>query len=571
LNRWLPWILLLVALVALAESVRSNVTHRRRKAEREVYERVHGAQRFVDMGVLLRVVRADDAGEELIPGKPPLVVLREHRLGGMVDTSARPAQFCGPSRDPVVWYCSEEQEPLILHGDDVPLGLLVYGSEGAGKTVCLAMWHFVRVLQHLGEVREGGQTAPTEPRLEMVRAEMFALYRPTWYRYRASEGVLRFADGTQIRLVSTHRQSEAQGSRVQGFSWSWCGRDECQDQVEAHEDIESRGRAAANGNYRQLATATAKDNPRWRTFRDALLTSGLWVKRTLLISRSPFVHRSFIEAKKRTMSKREYERRMLAMDVRPERATYHAWDRGTPDAPGNLRPRPRVGAKDITARVLYAKTGLLTHTLLAGHDPGSLKRATEFLRAYQLPGEPDPAWWVVGEVYTEGLSCEAHGLAVLEYARKRWGVNQIPGRADLPQMHMRCDPYGKSDKKPDKDVFRILARLGIDIKAAQYSVKGEGTGRIARESRIEMINRLLCDANGRRRLYVDCDDRGEPVAPKLVEGLEASERDELGRPEIERKDSSDLSDCPAALGYALWPWEKEAAQGLRDDIGKEIL
>jgi hypothetical protein len=564
LSRLVPWVALLVALVALADSVRSNVNWRRRKAERALHERVHGADRFVDMGVILRVVRSDPAGEELISGKPPLVVLRETPLGGMVDTSANPPQFCGPSRDPLIWYCSEDQEPLILHSAELPLGLLVYGSEGAGKTVCLAMWHFVRVLEHLGEGREGGQTAPTEPRLEMVRAEMFALYRPTWYRYRASEGVLRFADGSRVRLVSTHRQSEAQGSRVQGFSWSWCGRDECQDQVEAHEDIESRGRAAANGNYRQLATATAKDNPRWRTFRDGLLTSGLWVKRTLLIARSPFVHPSFIEAKKRTLSLREFKRRMEAQDMGPERATYPGWERTL-----SLKPYPRVGARDVTRVVLSRKTGIRAHTLLSGHDPGSLKRATVFLRAFQMPGDADPAWWVVGEVYTEGLSCEAHGLEVLKYARQRWGVNLRP-TPDADAMHMRCDPYGKSEKKPDRDVFRIMARLGIDIKAAQYSKSGEGTGQIKRESRIEMVNRLLCDASGRRRLFIDCDDRGQPCAPKLVEGLEASERDELGRPEVERKDSSDLSDCPAALGYALWPFEKESATALREDVRKEI-
>jgi hypothetical protein len=177
---------------------------------------------------------------------------------------------------------------------------------------------------------------------------------------------------------------------------------------------------------------------------------------------------------------------------------------------------------------------------------------------------------VVGEVYTVGLSCEAHGLKVLEYARKRWGVNLLPGRADADQMHMRCDPYGKSDKKPDKDVFRILARLGIDIKSAQYNKSGEGTGRIALESRIEMMNRLLCDASERRRLFVDCDERGEPVAPKLVEGFEDSERDELGRAEVDRKDESDLSDCPAGAAYALWPFEKEAATALREDVRKEI-
>ena len=35
-------------------------------------------------------------------------------------------------------------------------------------------------------------------------------------------------DGTRIRFQHTHRQSAAQGSPVQGFNWSWAGRDEMQ-------------------------------------------------------------------------------------------------------------------------------------------------------------------------------------------------------------------------------------------------------------------------------------------------------------------------------------------------------
>src|ERR1700690_2186733 len=165
----------------------SETAWRRKRYERELRERVEAIDRFVDFGVVLRVVRPDPAGKELVAGCPPMSVLRQHRFGGIVDTKAEPAYFCGPSTDPVIWHVSEDQEPIVLHGDELPLGLLVYGSEGAGKTAALVMWHWVRILQHLGEGREGGQTAPTNARLEMVRSEIRKWWRPSWYRLHASE------------------------------------------------------------------------------------------------------------------------------------------------------------------------------------------------------------------------------------------------------------------------------------------------------------------------------------------------------------------------------------------------
>ncbi len=558
MNRWIPWVALAVALVALGTSVLNNTTYRRRKAERVLHEAVHGAERFVDMGVVLRVVRADPDGEELLEGKPRVVVLREHKLGGLVDKSARPPRFIGPSPDPVVWYCSEDQEPLILHSDELPLGLLVYGSEGAGKTVCLAMWHFVRVLQHLGEGREGGQTAPTEPRLEMVRAEMFALYRPTWYRYRASDNLLRFIDGTKIRLVSTHRQSEAQGSRVQGFSWSWCGRDECQDQVEVHEDIESRGRAAKAAAYRQLATATAKDNPRWRTFRDARLSNPKkWVKYTLLGRNSPFVDPKFWEDKRADMSPREYKRRVEAQDVAPERVLYSSWERDH-----NLRPVP-IYAIDITAELLRPWGSNLQ--LLVGHDPGNLFDVSELLKAYRLPRVAKPVWWVVGEVTTEQSTTELHCQALLKVARDQFHCNEVDWKGrpveDGPRMLVRADPYsdsGAGDSSPDRSVYTVFRRHNILIHAAAYKASTDKVkvGRVPKEGRIDMVQTVICDAAQTRRLYVACDERRLPVAPKLVEAFETCERDEGGHAETQRKDKRDMSHWPAGLGYGLWVLER---------------
>ncbi len=75
----------------------------------------------------------------------------------------------------------------------------------------------------------------------------------------------------------------------------------------------------------------------------------------------------------------------------------------------------------------------------------------------------------------------------------------------------------------------------------------------------------------KRRMFLECDDRGVPATPLLLAALETMERDHLGRPERDEKNvKHDKSDLPAALGYLLYPFEKELALGLRSDIKKHL-
>jgi hypothetical protein len=380
----------------------------------------------------------------------------------------------------------------------------------------------------------------------------------------------------RIRFQHTHRKSEAAGSPIQGFNWSWCGRDETQDQVDVHEDIESRGRAAKGGGnfYKQLCTATAKDNPDWRTLRDALRAASakdgrpLWQVSMLLGARSPFVSDEFWEAKKSTMTEREYRRRILAEDLPPESRLYSTWDRAH-----NLRPVPLIGARKVTSIILRAKTGNPHHSLLIGHDPGASKAASIFLDAYDVPGE-GICWWVRAELFTLHKTSEEHAIAALAVARQfgcNTGYIEKGIQYGSPEIaHVRALPIGQAVDKADQDIYRIWARVGLDIKAAQYKLDGTGTGHIPVESRLEMIKLLLCNAAGKRRLFVDCDDQRRPKAPLLVEAFETLERDERGRPEKDKRLEYDKSDPADALGYALWPFEKEAAKELRAAVTRGL-
>ena len=534
----------------------SDLSWRKKRVERTLREVVDDPDRFVDIGVELRTVAADPNGLELIEGKPKLRILRTRHFGGMLDSRAVPARLVGPSRSPQVWYCSEDQESVLLNVEG-KAGQLVYGSEGAGKTVVLAMFHYFQWISHLGEDREGGATAPTGDRLDLVRAEMFRLYPSSWYTFRVADGILVFADKTRIRLVSTYQQSAALGSPIQGFSWSWATRDEGQDQVERHSDIESRGRAAKHGVYPQLITATAKDNPDWRTLRDMLQASGLWTRRTMLATSSPFVAPSFWEAKRLTMTPREYDRRILAMDVGPERMLYYTWARDL-----SVRPVPQIGAEDVTSQVLSQWGNGIS--VLVGHDPGKLWHVSVLLKAYRDKNPIGYSWFVVDEVTTRQSTVETHVGELLTKLREDWGCNRPDWkgrRAEGGNIAMvRADPYSDSSSgdAPDRGVYTTFRKQGILIHPAAYAPSANvlKVGRVSKEGRLDMVNRLLCSADGSRRLFVACDDLRRPAAPKLVDALETMERDVAGRAEMERKDDRDKSHWPAALGYALWQVER---------------
>lgn len=566
---------LLFGVVVLVLAMMTNLTQQERKLEAEIVRDVTALDRFVDIGVVLRTVVADPDGEELLEGKPLLRVIRQRTFGGIVDTKAAQPFICAPTRDPVVWHCSEEQETIILHADSDPLGQLVYGSEGGGKTVALAMWHYFRWLEHLGEGRQGGQTAPTGDRLDLVRKEMFALYRPTWFHHHVADDIIEFCDGTSIRLKSTYQQSKSGGSPIQGFNWSWAGRDEGQDQVERHEDIEQRGRSAKHGRYKQLITATAKDDYSWRNLRDRLLKAvnkktglKLWIKRTLLVRKSPFVSQTFFDDKAASMTEREYRRRVDAVDLPPERSLYHTWRRADEfDRPLNLRAIP-PGAIDVTQLELRGEGNALT--VRVGYDPGTLWDVSILLKAFRVRGQPRPWWWVVGEVNSEQSTTDVHIKDLLRVVGEKYACNMRgrDGKIAGPQIAVRADPYGDTGNdanRPDITVYKSFRNAGIMIRPAAYipSTSAVKVARVPKEARIDMVCTLLCAANGERRLFVDVDEHGQPVAPKLVEAFETMERDEAGHAETQKKNKKDMSHWPAALGYGLWSIEKPRIEALR--------
>lgn len=532
-------------------------TWRRRKLAARQSDALGGAERYVDMGAALYVVCQDDSGIEVLPGKPRVRALRRHAFGGIWDSALQ--RFIGPSANPVRWLCSPEQEELLLHGDELANKLLVYGAEGAGKTEVLAMYALIRALEFAarGIFGHAGATAPTGDRLFTLLRKLRSKMPESWYRYRTRERELALACGITFQLRSTTRHSEAVGSPIQGYDWLFAVSDEIQDSIDANEDIETRGRAAPEGRYRRLNTATAKDSTSWRNFRDGLRANPLWEFRQLQGPSNPFVPQAHWLNLRATLSRRGYQRRVLALDVGPERATYPSFSRER-----HLRPIPD-DARDVTANILGREFGLLI-----GHDPGELFDVSIMLRAYELPGRPLPVWFVVGELTTEQTTSAKHAAQLLNLLREQYGM-EWPG---TPKALIRCDPHGQSERKPDKTVYTQFRNAGLAIRSAQFRPSGTGAGNISKDARIETVDSCLETADGTTRLFialapgaiqeVDGAWHGTPVAPRLVESLEMSERDELGRAEVQKKDRSDLSHWTAALGYALWPYERPRLEAL---------
>jgi hypothetical protein len=553
----------------------TNLATRRRKIVTGWSENTEATDRYVDIGVTLHVVRADPKGTVLIEGARPMVVLRTHYFGGIIDTRVNPPRIldgdAGISAEPQIWYCSEDQEKIVLHADEEPVGKLALGGMGAGKTTAGVIWLYLRWLENLGTRREIGITAPTETRLSLVFNEIFAMFPKAWRSFNSEKNIMTLCDGFRMRGVSTHRQSASQGSRIQAFNWIGALMDELQDSIGEFVHTMARLRSKRDGRAKRLATVTAKDDPAFRTLKQRMLDSGIWALHTLLGPNSPFIHPEHWENMKRMMTLLDFQRLVMAEDLPSESRVYGTFDRKL-----NVRPIP-IGARKITSIVLSRKTGDQRDALLMGHDPGEAKAGTVWLDAYELPPgiakqhgflPNEILWWVRAELFTLHASTEQHATQAMDITRKQFGCNTRP---DAERAHVRSQPLGSAEDKPDLSTQAIWKRIGFEFKFAQYSKAGQGVGQIKKDSRIGVIKTLFCNAEGKRRLFLECDDRGTCATPQLMAALETMERDHRGRAEHEEKNvKHDKSDLPAALGYALWPFEKELALALRADIRKEL-
>ena len=463
---------------------------------------------------------------------------------------------------------------------------------GGGKTTAGGLWVTARAIEHACRpIWSAGVTSPTFDRTEPIRRYLFGekdeetgerkggLWSHQIARYREGDRVATLCTGLTLEFKSAHMSSKTEGSPIQGSSYGFCLSDEEQDYFWADGDIRMRGRSAWNGRYQRLVTITLKDDPKFREFRDTQLGAqienglgALWHTAKMIGPDSPFIHPDFWLAAAAGMTPNEAKRKIWAEDVPSEARVYLGWDREH-----NLRTLPQVPRwEDVTARELarFAPPGV-RFDVLVGSDPGRRVNVSVLLKAYQppipaatranpKPRTPPPAWFVVGEVTTERNSVEYHVRALLKVLNDRWGCN-VGG--DSARAFVRMDPMaqGANDEEhPDQTVYTIFRQFGLHTKAAAYRLASDKHSWVPREARIDLVNVLLCNSLGERRLFVQCDDQKVIAAPKLVEAFERQERDGDHRAERAIKGSStDMTHWSVALGYALWAIEKPRIDAMR--------
>lgn len=561
------YLLTALALVGLIVASRFDVASEKRRQRRAVERASVDVGRYVDFGVEMRVVRMDlAAGEELLPGLPPLRVLDTLHFGGVVDTAAEVPDFVGPSISPAIWYCSEKAAPIICHGDELPDRLLVYGSEGAGKTRVLVQWLALRALEATGSGHRIGLTSPTNARALELREAIEELWPAEWYTYADARKLFSLRNGCKVQLLSTYKQSKKAGSRVQTFNWRAAASDELQDSLDTDADIEMRGRKAPAGRYKRLCTVTSKDAPEWRDWRDRALAAvssvtkePLWRRETLLGPQSPFVWPRFWEEKRGTMSAREWRRRIGAEDVPTENRVYYGFDRER-----HVVPIPE-SARSIADELLsayrpFAGPGYkrASFAMVAGHDPGEIVNVTTMAVPYLW--RRSICWFVVDRFITERTTAEQHAQRFARHLREKHSLNYDLGR-DTGAIGGRClvfcDPHGRGESKTDyATVYGAFVAAGVDV----FSAAGDEQVIQARARR-DMVNALFDPDEGPARLYVERQPSGDSVAPELVGALERLEL--IGsKAEANRKNTSDPTHHPVSLGYALWPFEAPAVAAM---------
>jgi len=489
------------------------------------------AARFVPVrrgeGFRVGGVMVEQAGEELFEGGR-LDTLRRRWLSRDVDDVAE-------------FFFAESQSVPMTFGDPAsPIRrLVVVGSMGAGKTEILARW-LVRMAFRFRNAAIG-VVAPTHARLKILWRKLSRLLKQSWVSdIRVADAEIHLVNGVRFEFVSAKEQSKQTGSPIAGRDWVAAGIDEEQDVAqESLDELEMRGRDAPDGFFPVLSTCTLKDTVEWRERKDRYESQeGCQIYR-MTLEANPFVDPEYIAGLARSLSPRAYRMRVLALDAKPERAVFPEFDRER-----HLRPRPLVGARDITSEITGA-------SILIGHDPGVVRDVSILLKLYEVPGESEPTWWVIDELTTDRTTSERHAAQLRQRLRERWRVMTDDDRS-LGDATVICDPYGESDTRPDQSAYMQFERLGFNI----YSASGAKRKPIPRKARYELGSRLLCDYADSTRCYIDNTEG--PAAPKLLAALEMAEYDTAGRfGQDKSRKSTDLSDWTDAWLFGLWRFEKE--------------
>lgn len=491
--------------------------------------------RYVDAAAQLRVYERGPTGPvsgELLP----------RIYGGRYDVVLRRLVPVGPGDEPlrvVELSCHRGQLPLLLHdGGGGIRRVLALGPPGGGKSYGAVTKAY---LLGLAGNRTIGVVAPTNDRRRTVWDYLISIGQANnWLDangIRESRKELHLFNGTIFHVISGTRQSAKRGVTVQGRNWDAAVVDESQN-VEKYVQNEINFRGRLNRSFCVFETATNDPIPEFRLRLSEYRKDPVYHLVLKYGTESPWVHASFYEEQRHSLTEREYRERIDLEDLPTETRTYHEF---RPD----LHIKKRVPMHDITAATVKEKWPARNGVeYLLAQDFGHAINTTIVLKAYLSANGRDREWWAVDEIITHNLTAEEHALEILKRGPYRVGpfANTIVV-ADPHHNQFSIDtPIHISD-------YRQFAKVGFEIHPAS----GE---RISVKHRVSMMNALLRDAAGVCRFYLLADEYGRPRCQELAKAFEFQENDASGRPEAGRKDHTDLSHPTAACGYGVYRHER---------------
>lgn len=446
--------------------------------------------------------------------------------GGRYDRIGR--RYVGQPEQVQEISCHAGQVPLLTFDEPGVARVLALGAPGGGKTFAIIRRALLNALDLPNSI--GGLVAPTGDRRQILWRDFLELVEPLgWIEdVSVSRKEIILLNRAVIQVLAAKKASNQYGSPLQGRSWHWACVDESQNvDDDSQVEIDTRGRRAGI-RYIVFETATNAQVPSFRVRLEQYKSSPVHRVLRYAGQENPWVDAEYWERLRKLMSDRDYREKILAEDVPPELLIYPRFS-----FKDHLVKRP-ANLVDITERVTQERYNTPRKYVIA-QDFGVLVTASIVLKCYAAKGG-DRVWWAIDEITSyAGTTADLHARKLMQ-------------RYNAEDVLVIADPHFNT-KEADKSDYHLFQREGLNIRPAVH-------GKISKKHRIAMVNALLEDADGKRRLFIECDDNRNTPCKRLVQSFMSLQFNERGEAEADKKDYRDMTHWTAALGYGVFPWER---------------
>lgn len=483
------------------------------------------SDRFVDIGARVRVYRRGP------DGLPAPARWLNTLWGGRYDKLA--SSYISPPQNYAELGIHTGQVELIESIGSPHRRILGIGGQGSGKSQGIVT---VAVLNALWKPHTvGGVTSPTDKMLTVVWDKFLAIVQPLgWLRpgtdgIRLGDGEMVLVNGSRIQFRSVTKKANDAASPIAGLDWSWAVEDEMSYyNDDACREVDARGRV--NPKYQVFSSATNEPIHHFQMRVQEFEESAQKKVIRFAATDNPWVSLEYWDAMKAQWSEEDYDRYVRCLEVPRKGRVYPQFSYKESKA-----ELPRTG--DVTGAVTAEKYGR-HYDYIIGWDPGVTTTASVILKAFADGTERK--WFALDEVTTNDASSEWHAADLLKWCQKR-GIS-------IDRVLVIGDP--SVNKETDRSDYIQLQNAGFTCK------RSNGGTLIERRHRLSMMNALLRDATGKRRLFLAQSPLGPPQAGSLAKSLGGLMYLPNGEVDFRHKSANNLAHWSDAVGYGIFPFEK---------------